>query len=151
MSSRVIDYLLGRGVRFTVIPRQDEAAPTADLARTLVAITGFGPELLVVPAEREIDEERMREAVGDADARLATPREIETTFLDYEPDTLPPLSLLLVAPMYVDPAIADASEITFLAGRRDVSVRMSTEDLFGNDPVVIAPLVAETRLTEPAA
>jgi prolyl-tRNA editing enzyme YbaK/EbsC (Cys-tRNA(Pro) deacylase) len=148
MASRVMDYLLGRGVTFTVIPG---TMPATGVAKTVVAIDGFGPALLVLPGDRDLDEDRMRIALEDPGARLATPREIERTFPDHEFDALPPLSMLLLAPMYVDPAIAEAAEITFLAGRRDLSIRMATADLFGNDPVVIVSLVAENALPESAA
>jgi prolyl-tRNA editing enzyme YbaK/EbsC (Cys-tRNA(Pro) deacylase) len=151
MASHVIDYLVGRGVTFTVVPRRDEAQDDSDLARTIVAIDGFGPALLVVPGDRELDEERVRRALDDPGARLATPRELDQTFPDYEPDALPPIPMLLVAPMYVDPEVAEAPEITFPAGRRDVSIRMSTRDLLGNDPVVIASLVVEREAPQSAA
>ena len=57
--------------------------------------------------------------------------------------------MLLLAPMYADPAVAERDQIVFAAGRQDVSVRMSTSDLFGSDPVVITPLTAESRATAP--
>src|SRR5918912_712300 len=128
MASHVMDYLLGRGVTFTVIPRRGDAAPLAHLARTIVAIDGFGPALLVVPGDRELDEQRMREALDDPSARLAPPGELNQISPDSESDALPPIPMLLVAPMYVDPEIAEAPGITFLAGRRDVSIRMTTSD-----------------------
>jgi Ala-tRNA(Pro) deacylase len=106
--------------------------------------------LLVIPAERELDIEMMREAVGDLEARLATERELERAFPDYEPGALPPFAMLLLAPMYADPAVAEREQIVFTAGRNDVSVRMSTSDLFGSDPVVITPLTAESRAAAPA-
>jgi len=56
--------------------------------------------------------------------------------------------MLLLAPMYVDPAIAERDTIVFAAGRQDVSIRMATSDLFGTDPVVITPLTAESRIAE---
>jgi len=142
----VLDYLQGRGVIFTVIPIRGEdqmrlsTAPDELVVRTVVAIANDGPVLLVIPSTRVLDGALVAAAVGDLEARLATEDELTQTFPDYEIGALPPLSMLLLAPMYVDTAILDRDEVVFSAGRSDVSVKMSTSDLVGNDPVIIAPL-----------
>ena len=150
--AHVLDYLQGRGVVFTVIP---ESAPTAVfaanapeelIAKTVVAMVNYGVALLVIPGGRAVDLALVAEAVGDPEARLATERELQMQFPDYEVGALPPLSMLLLAPMYVDPAVVEHEQIVFAAGRRDISVKMATRDLMGNDPAVIAPLTAESRI-----
>ena len=150
----VMDYLQGRGVTFTVIPHPK--APTAAgeahalhlpeelVAKTVVVIANYGPALMVIPASRRLDLTLAIEAVGDPDARLATERELERQFPDYELGALPPLSMMLLAPMYVDPVVAESDEIVFAAGRQDVSIRMSTQDLFATDPMVVTPLTVES-------
>jgi len=154
----VLDYLQGRGSVFTVIPHPK--APTAEgeahalgispdeVVKTVVVIANYGPALMVIPASRRLDMELAAQATGDPQVRLATERELERQFPDYELGALPPLSMLLLAPMYVDPAVAERETIVFAAGRQDVSVRMATRDLFGTDPVVITPLTAESRERE---
>lgn len=156
----VLDYLQGRGVVFTVIPHP--RAPTArseahvlhlseDLvAKTVVAITRNGPALMVIPASRALDMQLVAEAVADPFVRLAGERELAERYPAYELGALPPLSMLLLAPMYVDPAIAELDEIVFAAGRQDMSIKMATRDLFGSDPVVIVPLTAESRIATPS-
>ncbi len=151
----VLDYLQGRGAVFTVIPHRK--APTAEgeahalrvppeeVVKTVVVIANFGPALMVIPASRRLDMELAAQATGDPEVRLATERELERLFPDYELGALPPLSMLLLVPMYVDPAVAERESVVFAAGRQDVSVRMATRDLFGTDPVVITPLTAESR------
>lgn len=151
----VLDYLQGRGSVFTVIPHPK--APTAEgeahamrlppdeVVKTVVVIANYGPALMVIPASRRLDMELVAQATGDPQVRLATERELERLFPDYEPGALPPLSMLLLAPMFVDPVVAERESIVFAAGRQDVSVRMATKDLFGTDPVVITPLTAESR------
>jgi Ala-tRNA(Pro) deacylase len=101
---------------------------------------------MVIPGSLELDMELAAEATGDPEVRLATDRELDRTFPDYEAGALPPLSMMLLLPMYVDPAVAERDEIVFAAGRLDVSVRMATRDLFGTDPVVITPLTSRRRL-----
>jgi Ala-tRNA(Pro) deacylase len=153
--SAVLDYLQGRGVMFTVIPHQKAATAVGEahtigisedeVVKTVVVIANYGPALMVIPASRKLDLELAAEITKDPQARLATERELERTFPDYELGALPPLSMMLLAPMYVDPAVAERDRVVFAAGRQDVSVRMATSDLFGTDPVVITPLTAESR------
>ncbi len=156
----VLEYLQGRGVPFQVIPHQQTATslaeahalgiPEEEVAKTLVVIASYGPALMVIPASRRLDMDLVIQAVNDPEARLATERELQKAFPDYELGALPPLGLFLLAPMYVDPAVTDRESITFAAGRQDVSIRMITKDLFRDDPVVIAPLTAESRVAQPA-
>lgn len=153
----VLDYLQGRGVVFTVIPHAKVASsraaapavgvPEERVAMTVAVITRSGPALMVIPSSRELDMSLVVRAVADPLARVATETELADRFPTYEPEALPPLSMLLLAPMYVDPAIAELDEVVFAAGRQDVSIKMSTRDLFGADPVVIAPLTTESRVT----
>jgi Ala-tRNA(Pro) deacylase len=159
--SYVFDYLQGRGAMFTVIPHPK--SPTAageahaahvsedEVVKTLVVMANYGPALMVVPASRRLDIELAAQATSDPQMRLATERELERLFPDYQLGALPPLSMLLLAPMYVDPAVAERETIVFAAGRQDVSIRMATSDLFGTDPVVITPLTAESRAAEASA
>lgn len=151
----VFDYLQGRGVTFQVIPHRPaatavgEAPPPGvtedEVVETIVVVANFGHAIMVVPSPRKLDMDLVRIAAADREARLATERELELTFPDYEPGALPPLALMLLAPMYVDPAVVEREFIVFAAGRQDVSIRMATKDLFGTDPVVITPLTAESR------
>jgi Ala-tRNA(Pro) deacylase len=156
--SYVLDYLQGRGAAFTVIPHPKTATaigeahamhlPEEEVVKTLVVIANYGPALMVVPASRRLDMELAAQATADPQMRLATERELERQFPDYELGALPPLSMLLLAPMYVDPAVAERETIVFAAGRQDVSIRMATSELFGADPVVITPLTGESRTAE---
>lgn len=148
----VLDYLQGRGVVFTVIPRAAEEGvparvPEEIVAKTVVMIANNAPALLVIPASRAVDMALVIAAVGDPGARQATASELERRFPDYEVGALPPLSMLLLTPMFVDPAVMEREEIVFPAGRHDIAVKMATGDLIGNDPVVVAPLTAESGLT----
>jgi prolyl-tRNA editing enzyme YbaK/EbsC (Cys-tRNA(Pro) deacylase) len=91
-----------------------------------------------------LDRDLMSAAMGDPDARLATQEEIRRQFPDYDLGALPPLTMLLLAPMFVDPAVVEREDVIFSGGRKDLSIKMATRDLFGSDPVVIAPLTVES-------
>jgi Ala-tRNA(Pro) deacylase len=152
----LLEYLQGRGQVFTVIPHSGTRAGDGRVrasgirgeavARTVVVIANGEPALLVVPAAGILDLALAAEAVGDPAVRLATDLELERRFPDYEPGTLPPLSMLLLVPTYVDPAVVEHRDVVFAAGRSDISIKMATRDLFGNDPIVVAPLTSESRV-----
>jgi Ala-tRNA(Pro) deacylase len=151
----VLEYLQGRGQVFTVIPHPPPVAEGRDhrpripgelAAKTIVVLSSDGPVILVIPASRPIDLSLVAEALGDPDVRPAAKHELESRFPDYEPGALPPLSMLLLTPVYVDPAVMERPEIVFAAGRKDLSIRMSTRDLFGSDPIVVTPLTRESRV-----
>jgi prolyl-tRNA editing enzyme YbaK/EbsC (Cys-tRNA(Pro) deacylase) len=166
MSARLMEYLQGRGATFVVIPHPDEpdrgdggsrSRPTTRLApadrsvrprgfspeevvRTEVLVTKLGHALAVIPETEELDLELAREALRDPDARPAGTKELERSFPDYEPGALPPLGLFFLAPMYVDPAVLERDSVVFRAGRHTLSIAMSTDALFRDDPVVVTPL-----------
>ena len=156
----VLEYLQGRGVTFQVIPHQQAATsrdeahvlglPEGEVVKTIVATANYGYALMVIPASRRLDMDLVKEALGDPEARLATERELQRAFPDYELGALPPLGLFLVAPMYIDPSVTELETVTFAAGRQDVSIRMTTTDLFRDDPVVITPLTAESSVATTA-
>lgn len=157
----VLEYLQGRGQVFTVIPHsltstvdgkaRASHVPPDLVVKTVVAMSKDGLAVLVIPASRRLAVELLPQTLGDPEARLASESELERQFPDYELGALPPLSMLLLAPLFVDPAVVERTEIVFSAGRRDVSIKMATRDLFGNDPVVITPLTAESRVAAGAS
>ncbi|HEX9122849.1 MAG TPA: YbaK/EbsC family protein [Actinomycetota bacterium] len=78
--------------------------PDEAIVRTEVVMTGAGPAIMVIPGARDLDVDLARAAVADPDARRATELELLRLFPGYDAGTVPPLSLMLLAPMYVDPA-----------------------------------------------
>ncbi|MCI0633492.1 MAG: YbaK/EbsC family protein [Actinobacteria bacterium] len=149
----VIDYLQGRGAEFTVIPHPHTPEADGDaphvpderLAKTHVIIANFGPGLVVIPASRALEMDLVAQAVGDDQARLATDDELDRLFPEYERGALPPLAMMLLVPVFVDPAVAEREEVEFAAGRQDLSIRMATHDMFGSDPIVVGSLTRESR------
>lgn len=149
----LLEYLQGRGQVFTVIPHVGtrpgdgtSRVQNETVAKTVVVLAADGPALLVIPASRTLDLALAADAVGDPGVREASERELERQFPDYEPGALPPLSMLLLVPTYVDPAVIERRDVVFAAGRHDLSIKMATRDLFGSDPIVITPLTTESRV-----
>jgi Ala-tRNA(Pro) deacylase len=156
--SPVMEYLQGRGVPFLVLP--DPAAtiveetaerhgfPRDEVVRTVVITTRYGHALLVVGSGRDVDDELVVSALGDADVRMSGERDLLRNYPEYEPGSLPPLGLFFQAPVYVDTDVARREAVVFAAGRAGLAIRMLTKDLFRDDPVVIAPLTRESAEEE---
>ncbi len=150
-----MEYLQGRGVAFLVLPNatsehaEDTARkhgfPVDEVVKTVVINGRYGHALLVIPASQEVDMDLAKEALGDPEARPANDRDLARTFPDYQAGSLPPLGLFFMAPMYVDPEVANREAVVFAAGRASLAIRMLTRDLFRDDPVVIAPLTGASK------
>jgi len=154
----VLDYLLAQRTPFVVLPAPQARSPreaaaahgvdVAELARTEVIVTGGGPVAVVIGAADTFDLALARGAVRDPGARMATVAEIRTLAQGCEVGALPPLSLYLIAPVYVDASIAALEQVVFPAGRSSVLVCMRRADLFQAQPVTVAAL---SRIETPEA
>ena len=158
--SEIIEYLQGRGVAFTVLPRPQSdsaldtvrahAVPPEELARTVVMQYRYGFAMMVIPAGAELNLSLAQAALDDLDAREATLREIDAQFAGTDGSCVPPLGLYFLAPMWVDPEIANRDQVAFAAGKPSLVIRMSRADLFRDDPFVITPLTGVSAQAEPA-
>ena len=156
--SAIIEYLQGKGMAFTVLtaPQSDSAldtirahgVPPTELARTVVMNYRFGFAMMVIQAEAELNPYLAQTALDDPDAREATLREVAAHFAGLDASCIPPLGLFFLAPMWVDPKIADRRQVAFAAGKPSLVIRMSGTDLFRDDPFVITPLTSESAQAE---
>lgn len=158
--SSVLDYLRGRAVPFVVFPDPEatDAAQTAErhgvdvdeLVRTEVVSNRFGFALMVVPWDRRLDLTMARRAMNDPDARLATRDELMEKVPEFDADSWPPLGLFLLMPTFVDREVAGRDQVVFPAGKPGTLVCLQTDELFGDDPVVISALTNASMKREPA-
>ena len=161
MTTTVLDYLLGRGAPYLVLPLPQASNPeetarahgvSADeLVRTLAFRYRFGTAIMVVPWTRPIVADLVREALDDPDARPAEPHELEGFATGCSPDALPPLGLWLQAPMFVDVAVGRLQQVVFAAGRPSALVCMQRTELFRDDPYAVAMLTEASRAEAEAA
>jgi Ala-tRNA(Pro) deacylase len=151
--SVVTEHLEQQGSVFEVIPHR-QAYTSVDEARalgievggvlkTLAVRTGSGYALMVIPGSRRLDLHLAREALDDNRARLASEEELGRDFPDYELGALPPLGVLLDAPVYVDPEVLGHDSVTFAAGTQTESVKMQTQELFGTGGFTTMSLVKQ--------
>ena len=151
-----IEFLLERGTPFLALPapRATSISDTAEangirmdeVVRSDLMSSGIGPSLMVVPATRSLDLGLAQKAVQDPTARPATEEEIRSLAPECDVDALPPLSLYLSAPMFVDPSVAAMEQVIFPAGRRTILVCVERTELFGDDPAVIVDLTRESHV-----
>jgi Ala-tRNA(Pro) deacylase len=146
----VEEYLRERGVPFEAIPHA-QAYTSIGEARSLgisadevlkciLVKAASGYALAVVPGGRRLDMKRVRDAVADPHAQLATEEEMEQHFPDFDLGTLPPLGGLLGVPVYVDPEITEHETVVFAAGSQTESVKVRSEQFFQNESVSVTPL-----------
>jgi prolyl-tRNA editing enzyme YbaK/EbsC (Cys-tRNA(Pro) deacylase) len=161
MTMSVLDYLLGRGAPYLVLPLPQARNPeetaaahgvsTDELVRTLAFRYRFGFAIVVVPWTRPVVLDLVRDALDDPEARPAEPHELEGLANGCSPDSLPPLGLWLQAPMFVDVAVGRLQQIVFAAGRPSVLVCVQRRELFRDDPYAVAVLTAASREEAEAA
>jgi len=151
--SVVTEYLDEHGVPYEVIqhPRTytsvDEARAMGieadEVVKTVIVDSGSRHVFAVVPGSRRLDMRRVREALGDPHAHLATEDELAQDFPAFELGAFPPLGALARADTIVDPEVARHETVVFAAGRQTESVRVQTAQLFRDEEVQFVDLTRE--------
>ncbi|HZC99349.1 MAG TPA: YbaK/EbsC family protein [Actinomycetes bacterium] len=149
------EHLQSHGVPFEPIVHQQSYTSIAEaralgidaseVLKTVAVRVAGGYALMAVPATCRLDLQRVRAAVGDRHARLATEAELQRDFPEVELGALPPLALLLGGPLYVDPEVLQHDTVVFAAGSQTESVKLRTADLlrFQQEQVTSAPLARQ--------
>ncbi|HEY3399562.1 MAG TPA: YbaK/EbsC family protein [Geothrix sp.] len=102
--------------------------PGKEMAKTVVVNLDGHFALAVVPANRKVDLERLRQAAGALSAELADEREFIADFPECEPGAMPPFGNLYGMDVYVEPHLAADPEIAFNAGTHTELIRMAYKD-----------------------
>lgn len=150
------DVLKRRGVAVQRIPHgratsaieeaRELGMRPAEVLKSVLIRTDRGDALAVIQGSRRLDMHRVREAVGDKHARLATEEEIETLYPDVELGALPPLGSLLGVRTYVDPEVFDHEVVVFAGGSQWESDRAEVVELFRDEPVTVVGLTRAIEL-----
>jgi Ala-tRNA(Pro) deacylase len=134
---RVKQLLGSQSVAFSVLRHapvftSEEAAavrgtPLSSGAKALVVKMGERFVMLILPADRKLDNKRARDGLGAKALRFASKEEVlELTGL--QPGAIPPFGSLFNLPTYCDPALAENPAINFNAGDHAISVQMAYAD-----------------------
>jgi Ala-tRNA(Pro) deacylase len=146
----VVEWLDSRHVSYDVVEHPetfaavDEARATGvdpnAMAKTLALHDRPGYRLAVIPASRQLDLARAREALGaSSHLRLATEAEMARDFSSFEVGALPPLGPMLPAPEVVDVHLLYVDRLLCAAGDHRHALAVDPRDLLR----VVEPRVAD--------
>ena len=134
----VQEFLRHANVAYTVFPHapaytaQEEAAvthiPGRDWAKAVVCFADGEPIQAVVPADLEVDFERLAVVTEARTLRLANEDELRWLYPDCERGAMPPLGPLYRQTVFVDGALAAEARIVFNAGTHADAISMRYED-----------------------
>jgi Ala-tRNA(Pro) deacylase len=134
---RLHGWLEENAVPFTVLRHEpvftsEQAAAVrgtslASGAKALVVKSGERFVLLVLPADRKLDNRKARDSLGVKGLRFASKEEVEQ-LTGLQPGSIPPFGSLFDLPTYCDPAVAENPSINFNAGDHAISIQMAYAD-----------------------
>ena len=146
---RLENYLRENTVPFEVqhhprvVTAQEVAAtehiPGKMLAKTVMVLADGKMAMLALPTPHEVDLEKVGEALGAREVRLAEEEEFEDTFPDCEVGAMPPFGNLYGLPVYVEEALAEDETIFFRAGTHTDTMSVRYADF----ERLVEPTVAE--------
>jgi Ala-tRNA(Pro) deacylase len=148
--TEVIEYLETKEIPFEVLEHERAVTALEEAAtlrvdphvvvKTLLVDTRWGRVLAVIPGDRRIDMQMLRDAVGDHFAHLASEVELIGIYPRLELGTLPPLGRLLELPTFVDGDVMRHEWVVFPAGSQTEAVRARARDIFDREHVTITRL-----------
>jgi Ala-tRNA(Pro) deacylase len=128
-SNRVAHQVIPHPVAFTATGVAGAAHISGkEMAKTVMVNLDGHLAMAVVPANRKVDLERLRQAAGALHAELAEEREFAGGFPGCEPGAMPPFGNLYGMEVFVEPHLAADAQIAFNAGSHTELVRMSYRD-----------------------
>jgi len=146
LSLSIQEFLRQADVGYTVFPhpraytaKQEAAAaavPQHNWAKVVTCFADGEPLQAVVPADCDVDFERLATVIGVPHVRMATEDELDWLYPDCETGAMPPFGPLYRQLVYVDEQLAADEKIAFNAGT------------FAN--AVVMRFAEFTRLTHPA-
>jgi len=109
------------------------------LAKVVMVRAGERAVMLVLPADRRVDFDKLRAALGTRDVRLAQESEFRDLFPECEVGAMPPLGNLYGVPVYADRSLEKDEEIVFNAGTHTLTAKLAWRDYVA----LVRPVMAE--------
>ena len=138
VSPAIQEFLRHADVGYTVLPhrraytaRQEAAVvsvPERFWAKVVTCFADGEPVQAVVPADCEVDFEKLAVVIGVPHVRMATEDELEWLYPDCETGAMPPFGPLYRQLVFVDARLADDERIAFNAGTFANAVAMRFAD-----------------------
>ena len=102
--------------------------PGKELAKTVIMKIEGKMAMAVLPANRKVVVQDLREITGAERVQFATEVEFKNLFPDCETGAMPPFGNLYGMDVYVAPSLAEDEEIVFNAGTHTELIKMSYRD-----------------------
>jgi Ala-tRNA(Pro) deacylase len=99
-----------------------------ELAKTVIVKLDGQMAMAVLPANRKVVLQDLREVTGSDQVKFASEEEFKARFPECETGAMPPFGNLYGIPVYVDETLTEDSEIAFNAGSHFELIRMSYAD-----------------------
>lgn len=99
-----------------------------EVAKPVLLRTGRGYVLVVVPANRFVDLQRIREWLGNVPVEMASEDEMDQLFPNCDRGAIPPFGSVYRIDTLVDDALAQDEQIVFQAGTHEDAIRMTYHD-----------------------
>ena len=150
----LIDYLTSKGIEFEAILHEDtydaqRMAATIhvsgrEVAKTVLLKTGGGEHAIaVLPANREVDLEKVAQTLGDGKVELATEFEISQLFADCDLGAIPPFGSRYGLQTLVDGKLAADEQIVFEGNTHHEAFRIRFDDFRALERPLIVDLVVD--------
>ena len=107
---------------------QSTHIPGRELAKVVVVTLDGRMAMAVLPANRKVDLNLLREAASADEARLATEEEFRLRFPDCETGAMPPFGNLYGMEVFVSEQLAEDDHIAFNAGTHTEVMRLAYAD-----------------------
>ena len=107
---------------------QSTHIPGRELAKVVVVTLDGRMAMAVLPANRKVDLNLLREAASADEARLATEEEFRLRFPDCDTGAMPPFGNLYGMDVFVSEQLADDDHIAFNAGSHTEVMRLAYAD-----------------------
>jgi len=138
VSPSILKFLRQADVGYTAFPhpraytaKQEAAAaavPQRNWAKVVTCFADGEPLQAVVPADSDVDFERLGRLIGALEVRMATEDELDWLYPDCETGAMPPFGPLYRQLVYVDEHLADDEMIAFNAGTFANAIAMRFAD-----------------------
>jgi Ala-tRNA(Pro) deacylase len=135
---RLIDFLNKNGVPYetvhhgTAYTAHDVAAQEKvsdqSVAKVVMVLADGKVNMLVLPANLQVDFERLRELFHAQQVRLAQEQEFDYLFPDCQVGAMPPFGNLYNVPVYMDRTLAEDEQIIFNAGTHTDTLKIAFQD-----------------------
>jgi Ala-tRNA(Pro) deacylase len=135
---RVQEFLRQGNVPYSVFQHppaytaQEDAAvthiPRRNWAKAMICFADGEPVQAVVPADRDLDLERLADVAQARNVRLADESELRWLYPDCELGAMPPFGPLYRQPVFVDETLARADDIIFNGGTHADAICMRFAD-----------------------